>query len=100
MGESKLQKDCINVCKNNSVLVRKVHVEGKRGWPDLLLIFRGSGETVYVEMKNPNGKGVISELQKKEHALIRDQGAAVYFCSDFLYFKEIILKHLVRGPSL
>lgn len=93
MGESYLQKQCAKHAKSYRILVRKVHVEGRRGWPDLLLIFPITGETVYVEMKNPNGMGVLGELQKIERQKILDQGAAAYVCSSFKRFVEIVRKH-------
>ena len=81
---------------NFDILVRKVHVEGRKGWPDLELIFPITGETVRVEMKNPNGRGRLEKLQKAEHKKIRKRNAVVYVCQDFEHFKQIVHKHLVR----
>lgn len=96
MGESKLQKDCCKVARKRRILVRKVHAEGRRGWPDLLLIFPGTGEVVFVEMKHPNGNGVLAELQKSERNKIRAQGASCYICDSLNDFIVIIESHLLN----
>jgi len=93
-GESKLQNKCRGHAEKYRVLVRKVHVEGRKGWPDLLLIFPVTGETVYVEMKNPNLKGTLGKLQAREQDKIRKRGGAAYICDDFSYFCTIIKRHL------
>lgn len=95
--ESKLQKKCVKLAKLNDILVRKVHVEGRRGWPDLLLIFPISGKTVYVEMKNPNGKGALAKLQNRELGRIRKQNASAYVCQSYARFKDILATHLTAG---
>ena len=93
-GESKLQYKCVKVCKEKHIIARKINADGNRGWPDLLLIFPVTGETVYVEMKNPNGKGILSSSQRLEHKKIKAQGAAVYVCNSLDGFYKIIKGHL------
>lgn len=95
MSETKLQYDCRKLAHGFGILVRKVHAESWRGWPDLELIFPFSGETVRVEMKNPNGRGRTSSLQRAEHEKIRAQGAHIYVCKDKPQFLSIIQHHLV-----
>ncbi len=93
-GESKLQRKCGKEAKEHHIIVRKINADSNRGWPDLLLIFPNTGETVYVEMKNPNGKGVLSSSQKLEHDKIKAQGASVYTCDSLVTFNLIIKRHL------
>jgi len=93
MIESKLQKKCAAYAKKYKVLVRKVHCEGRKGWPDLLLIFPVTGNTVYVEMKRPDGTGKLAELQKIERKKIIAQGASAYVCESFDYFVQIVQAH-------
>ena len=93
-GESKLQRKCVDICKEKRIIARKINADSNRGWPDLLLIFPISGETVYVEMKNPNGKGILSSSQRLEHKKIRAQGASVYTCDTLDKFNSIIKEHL------
>ena len=92
--ESKLQKKCVKLAKANNVLVRKVHAENRKGFPDLLLIFPITGKTVYVEMKNPNGKGTLAKLQERELGRIRKQNASAYQCASYERFAGIIRAHL------
>jgi hypothetical protein len=72
-----------------------VNVDQRKGWPDLLLIFPISGETVYVEMKRPDGTGVLAKLQSIERKKIRNQGASAYVCDSYADFVEIVHNHLL-----
>lgn len=98
-GESTLQRQCRAFAIYNNVLMRKVRAEGKRGWPDWELIFPHTGETIRIEMKNPNGKGRLHDLQRIEHILIRGQNAVVYTCDSYDYFCKIIKRHLKCKPE-
>ena len=93
-GESKLQKRCRAAAKTYGVISRKVNTDGESGWPDLELLFPVNGETVFVEMKNPNDKGGMSPTQIQVHKRIRKQGADVYVCLSFTYFMVILRHHL------
>ncbi len=92
--ESKLQAKCMKLAKANNILARKIHCEGRRGWPDLVLIFPVTAVTVWVEMKNPNGTGKVSVLQNSEIRRIRGQGGIVYICDSYVQFLEILNKHV------
>jgi hypothetical protein len=48
---------------------------GQRGFPDLLLIFKG-GLVVFVELKTPTGR--LSPKQKRTIKRMKKQGAKVY----------------------
>ena len=92
--ESKLQEKCMKLAKVNNILARKIHSEGRRGWPDLVLIFPMTAVTVWVEMKNPNGKGRVSKLQNAEIRRIRGQGGIVYICNSYETFLKILDNHV------
>lgn len=94
MLESKLQAKCAKLAKLNKVLVRKIHAESRKGFPDLLLIFPITGQTVYVEMKRPNGTGQLAKLQERELNRIRKQNASAYQCDSYKWFTHIIETHL------
>jgi hypothetical protein len=47
--------------RGKEVLTYKVNAEGQRGFPDVFLAYKG--QVVLVEMKHPNGKGVLSPAQ-------------------------------------
>lgn len=90
MLEAKLQAKCVALAKTNNVLARKIHAENSKGFPDLLLIFPITGKTVYVEMKNTNGKGKLSKLQEREIERIRGQKASVFVCMSYSRFVSIL----------
>ena len=93
-GESKLQSKCRKEAASRRVLFRKIHAEGKRGWMDCALIFPITGETVWVEMKNPNGNGTLGKLQRRERNKVLAQNASSYVCNSFEDFCEILERHL------
>ncbi|PCJ38959.1 MAG: hypothetical protein COA71_14760 [SAR86 cluster bacterium] len=92
-GESKLQRQCVKCAENYGLLVRKVHAEGHKGWPDLEIIFK-NGETIRFEVKNPNGNGRLSSAQIREHNKIKNMGAIVHTVANFDEFFKILIKHL------
>ena len=92
--ESKLQAKCMKLAKANNILARKIHAEASKGWPDLVLIFPLDAVTVWVEMKNPNGKGRVSMLQNAEMNRIEKQGGIVYICASYEQFLLILQTHV------
>ena len=80
-AEKNLQVYVKNKLKSVGCLVYKFASPSNRGVPDLLAI-TPSGETIYLEIKNPNGKGRVSELQRHHINLIRgNHGYADYIDS-------------------
>jgi hypothetical protein len=76
MKESDLHKYTKAQCKAKQVLFYKLTCVGKRGFPDIMLI--KDGHILLVELKSPSGKGVLSELQKREISRLRNDGVHVY----------------------
>lgn len=76
MTESALQQKILAEAKSRGILALKVEAVGRRGLPDLLLIY--NGKTVYAEIKNPKGTGRLSELQVRMIANLRAHGAEVF----------------------
>jgi len=60
-GEGKLQAYFKRRCAEENIFWRKIAFEGQRGCPDIL-VAKG-GKVIFVELKNPNGKGVAAALQ-------------------------------------
>jgi hypothetical protein len=89
-GENKLQKYLVAQCKSHDILCRKLRAEGRRGWPDMILIFEG--HIVFIELKNPNGKGELSALQELEIKEIKDHGAAAVVVDSFVGVDHVIAK--------
>ena len=73
--ESTLQTKCVKKAKEYGVLAYKIVCVGRRGFPDLLLIFEG-GLVVFVELKTPTGR--LSAIQKRVIKQMKEQGANVY----------------------
>jgi len=92
MSESVLQKQIISEAKKRGMLALKVEAVGRRGLPDLLVI--SNGQTTYIEVKNPNGKGKLSELQKLMIADMKDHGAEVFVTDDIAEAIDILEKML------
>ena len=76
MNERQLEKWARTQAIGRGVLPYKFKSPAKRGVPDQLWLF-----------KNPNGKGVLSALQRKEIDLLLDQGFVVAVASS----KETVL---------
>lgn len=76
MTESALQQKILAEAKSRGILALKVEAVGRRGLPDLLLIYNGN--TIHAEIKNPKGTGRLSELQVRMIANLRAHGAEVF----------------------
>lgn len=75
MSEGNLEKYLIDRAAAHRVYQRKVKLAGRRGFPDRMLAY--GGRVVFVELKNPNGKGRLSKMQEREIAEMRDVGLDV-----------------------
>tara|TARA_R110000751_G_scaffold170172_3_gene276832 strand:+ start:2128 stop:2412 length:285 start_codon:yes stop_codon:yes gene_type:complete len=64
MSEGSLQAYFKNQCKARGVFWRKIKFEGQRGCPDVMIAYEG--RVLFVELKNPNGKGELSALQVRQ----------------------------------
>lgn len=62
--ESDLERDLVQWCEEHGILCYKVKIEGQRGFPDRLLI-TPYGETIYCELKRPDGRGRLSAQQEE-----------------------------------
>lgn len=86
--ESKLQKKCIDYLNQKDCYVVKVVKASKGGVPDIIVCYKGS--FIAFEIKNPNGKGKLSELQKYNiNKIIKAEGRA-YVIEDFNELVRII----------
>jgi len=90
MRENALQALMIKEAKNVNVLCFKIKFIGRRGCPDLILIFPG-GRVVFVEVKIPGGS--LSTSQKIVLRLLRKWGVPAYDCDNLTKFKKILETH-------
>lgn len=94
MNEKQLEQECCSYARQNGLAAVKLEQTGNKGIPDVAIIGKG-GTCLFVEFKNPNGRGVISAEQKfwakylgYSHVFISSFDA---FCKIVdLYFREVI----------
>jgi hypothetical protein len=92
MSESALQVRVMGFCKVHGFLALKFSSPAHAGVPDLVIL--GNGKTIFYELKNPNGKGRLTELQKVTHEKMRAHGAEVYVGHDYPTITSTILARL------
>lgn len=97
LGRRGLQLAAKEHAESQGVLAYHFKSAGKRV-PDFLFVFHG-GETIFVEFKRPDGRGVVAKLQEKEIHEISKRGAAVYVCESLEAFKAIIGLHVNAGSK-
>lgn len=98
-GESVLQAFYVKILHDYGCLARKVRYQGRRGCPDLLCVPQNR-PAFMIEVKNPNGKGRLSEYQEDEIATLNDYGMAVYVCDTKEEIFDIINREgLERDPT-
>ncbi len=95
--EGELQRWFVRELGNHRFLSYKFASPARRGVPDLIIIDRW-GQVSFVEMKHPNGKGVISPLQKVQIRELLDSHAKVYIAESVQDCMDII-KHEKKGVT-
>tara|TARA_R110002096_G_scaffold371042_1_gene564528 strand:- start:1363 stop:1647 length:285 start_codon:yes stop_codon:yes gene_type:complete len=90
MSEGALQSYFKNQTKKYNVLWRKIKFEGRRGCPDVLIAF--DGRAIFVELKNPNKKGRLSQLQVRQIQHMKDAGLSVEIITDKEQVDDVIRK--------
>lgn len=88
MSERRLQKKCLQYARDRGCFARKTETPGHAGFPDSVIHY--SGRTLYVEFKNPNGKGVLSPLQTVVINDLREHGMHVAIIDNPNDFHEAI----------
>jgi len=74
-SERALHRYVAKEAKRVGVLCRKVVYVGRRGCPDILLVF--GGRVMLLELKSPTGKGRLSASQETEIQRLRVRGMDV-----------------------
>jgi len=91
--EANLSKQCVKYARILDVLVWKTEAVGRRGFPDLTVLFP-SGHVMFVELKHPNGKGTLSALQEKTINEMRAHNADVHVLDSLSTFSALIQERL------
>lgn len=89
--EGELQKECLRWVKSlPEVWVLKVVGSAIQasGVPDILMCI--NGRFVAVELKRPDGKGRVSDIQKAQTERIQRAGGVAVVVNSFEGFKEVV----------
>ena len=89
--EGGLQKECLRWAKSlPEVWVLKVVGSATQasGVPDIIMCI--NGHFVAVELKRPDGKGRVSDIQKAQIERIQRAGGAAVVVNSFEGFKEVV----------
>ena len=75
MSEALLQNYLIKQAKANGIYARKLVAVGQTGFPDVMIAINGNA--LFIELKNPNGKGELSKKQGREISKMKAVGLQV-----------------------
>ena len=75
-------------CKQHEILFYKLHAEGRRGFPDLMLA--RAGAVHFVELKSPSKTGKLSRLQIETIAALELEKVNVHVIDSKEQADEII----------
>lgn len=92
-NEGELQRWLVSELKDEGYLVYKFSSPARKGVPDLLVI-SDYGAVSFIELKHPNGKGVVSALQKVQIKRILDKSGSVYIVSSVADGFDFVLGNL------
>ena len=87
-SEKKLENDCCMIARAKGLAAFKLEGIRHVGIPDREFMMRG-GQSIYVEFKRPDGRGIVSPEQKAWAEFI---GNPHFFCSSVEEFKQILAK--------
>lgn len=90
MNEKQLEDKCTLYARGKGIIAIKLEKTGMVGVPDRLFIASSCDNEVkciFVEFKNPNGKGKLSEYQKFWKYMLKE---SFFVVDNFEKFKEII----------
>lgn len=84
MREAVIQRQIIEYIERLGFYVVKIIQCNKNGFPDLMVLIRGSA--IFIEVKSANGK--VSELQKYRHQQLSELGYPIIITSSLTHFKN------------
>lgn len=87
MTEAQLQEKIIKNYSKRGIFCFPVAGRGRRGFPDLVAIYRGV--SVFIELKSPKGTGRLDPLQAHTIEAMRSQGATVHVISTITEAEQI-----------
>ena len=82
MTEKQLEEKCTAFARSKGIAVVKLENNKNKGIPDRMFIAEG-GDVLFIEFKNPNKKGVVSQEQKFWLSFLGGKG---HICDNFADF--------------
>lgn len=95
MTERLLQTSLFRLAEAHGIYARKMQAVGHTGFPDVMLAY--GGKVIFVELKSPTKRGILSEKQKREIGRLEAAGASVHIAETKASVEEIV-KNILR-PS-
>lgn len=89
MLETPFQKKVTAALKKAGWEIIRLRATDRAGWPDLLAL-KGLGKMLWLEVKRPDGKGKVSELQKRKMRWLRENGFEVRVVENLEQLKTIL----------
>ena len=87
MKESTLQKQITDYIKKSKGFSVKIIASNMAGTPDILCCYQG--KFIGIEVKNPNGKGVVSKLQNYRIKEIKKAGGIAVVVTSLQEVKDL-----------
>jgi hypothetical protein len=98
VSEALLQASVIKNFKRHNFMSVKIVGVSHRGVPDLL-VMGPHGTICFIEVKNPNGKGALSRLQKLFKREVEQRGIHYYLISNYEEMNHAIERELDRSAG-
>jgi len=86
--ESTFQKKIMKIAIERGLMVRAVQWRGRKGCPDIVVM--GEGHCAWVELKRPNGNGVVAPHQKREIDRMRQHDISAHVIDSYDDFSELL----------
>ena len=96
MSEATLSKYIYNKAKALGCMVVKIDAS-HRGWPDRLILH--NGKCMFIEVKNPNGRGRLSKLQRYTIERIKSIGIQAFVIDNKNMANEVLYNFIKQGDN-
>lgn len=96
MSEARLQSRCVKHARIEGCIAVKTDANSKAGMPDIMFLY--DGRVLFIEFKNPNGKGRLRPMQVMVIDELIDLGFDVEVVDNWSVFREI-LSNFITSPK-
>jgi|SRR5580765_470291 hypothetical protein len=95
-SESYVENKTVTYAESAGMMVLKLNVVGRRGWPDRLFVYKG--RAFFIEFKKVGEKP--TKLQEAIHARIRGHGIRVYVVNNWPDGERLIDAIVINYPNI